>query len=273
MPEGPEIRREADRVADALVGRIAERVWFGLRHLKPHEKTLAGRRVEGVDARGKALLTRFEGGLVVYSHNLLYGRWYVRKAGERPKTNRKLRFAVTNRKKCALLYSASEIEVLEDAELEGHAYLSKLGPDVLHPRTTPAVIRRRLRSDEFSRRQLGALYLDQGFLAGIGNYLRSDILHVAGVHPSRRPKDLSDDEVAELARATRELSRRAYSWKGATRTRAEQLEAKRAGDSRMDQRHPAYRRGGHPCFECGTKLRRIEHSGRRVFVCPECQRR
>ncbi|MCC6706705.1 MAG: hypothetical protein IT492_03995 [Gammaproteobacteria bacterium] len=42
----------------------------------------------------------------------------------------------------------------------------------------------------FRRRSVAALYLDQGFLAGIGNYLRSEILFFAGVSPQARPMDL-----------------------------------------------------------------------------------
>ena len=63
MPEGPEIRRAADRVAAAIEGRIADDVFFAFDQLKPFEMVLTGRRVEEVTTRGKGMLTRFEGGL------------------------------------------------------------------------------------------------------------------------------------------------------------------------------------------------------------------
>ena len=94
MPEGPEIRQEADRIAKALQGKVAEEVWFAFPHLSDHAKMLQGRAVLAVESRGKALLTRFEGGWNVYSHNQLYGRWYVTARGREPETNRQLRFAV-----------------------------------------------------------------------------------------------------------------------------------------------------------------------------------
>ena len=69
MPEGPEIRRAADRIAAVLEGETAERVRFGLPQLKRHEKRLTGRIVKSVTTRGKAILTRFDNDLTIYSHN------------------------------------------------------------------------------------------------------------------------------------------------------------------------------------------------------------
>ena len=63
MPEGPEIRRAADKVAAVLVGREIESISFGLPRLQRFERHLRGRTVTAVDTRGKAMLTRFDNGL------------------------------------------------------------------------------------------------------------------------------------------------------------------------------------------------------------------
>jgi endonuclease-8 len=94
MPEGPEIRRAADRVASAIQGEMAEEVFFAFDRLKPFERELIGWKVQEVTTRGKGMLTRFDGGLSVYTHNQLYGRWYVMSGDRLPKTGRQLRFAV-----------------------------------------------------------------------------------------------------------------------------------------------------------------------------------
>ena len=117
MPEGPEILRAADQVARAIAGRVATHVEFGLPKLVRHGPALSGRRVEAVEARGKALLLHFAGGTSVYTHNQLYGRWYVVKPERMPRTNRELRLAIHARDAWALLYSASEIEVLPPLSL------------------------------------------------------------------------------------------------------------------------------------------------------------
>ena len=58
MPEGPEIRRAADRVGAALEGRTAVDVFFAFDRLKRYEAELRGQVVEQVTTRGKAMLTR-----------------------------------------------------------------------------------------------------------------------------------------------------------------------------------------------------------------------
>ncbi len=50
-------------------------------------------------------------------------------------------------------------------------YLSKLGPDLLDPRTTARAIVNRLQQPAFAGKRLGGLLLDQSAAAGMGNYL------------------------------------------------------------------------------------------------------
>ena len=86
MPEGPEIRRAADRIAKAIAGQRLAEVRFGLPRLRRFEDELTGVRVAGVETRGKALLIAFDQGLTLYSHNQLYGVWYLRRRGQLPNT-------------------------------------------------------------------------------------------------------------------------------------------------------------------------------------------
>ena len=183
MPEGPEIKRSADRIGKAIIGKPIERVFFAFEHLKKYQEAMKNQVITVVKPRGKALLMFFENDLIIYSHNQLYGRWYIKLAGNYPKTNRSLRLAIHTPKKSALLYSASDIEVLKPRELQSHPFLRKLGPDVLDEETTKQHIEERLRDRKYSGRQLGTLLLDQHFVAGLGNYLRCEILFSYWLEP------------------------------------------------------------------------------------------
>ena len=271
MPEGPEIRRAADRVAKAIEGRNADEVFFAFVRLKPFEDELRGRRVEEVTTRGKGMLTRFDVGLSVYTHNQLYGRWYVMRHGKLPRTRRQLRFAVTAGDRQALLYSASEIEVL-DAEAERrHPFLSRLGPDLLSQAPSTGELAERLAERRFRGRQLGALLLDQGFVAGLGNYLRAEILFEARIHPRRRGIDLGDDERRLLADRTIALTRRTYRTRGITLPPSRVAELKAAGAKRSAYRFWVYGRAGQPCRICDLPLTAEAAGGRKCFWCPSCQ--
>ncbi|HSR49385.1 MAG TPA: endonuclease VIII [Acidobacteriota bacterium] len=271
MPEGPEVRRDADQIMEAVGRRAAEHVFFGLDRLKDYEAKLTGLEVRDVEARGKALLVRFEDGWNVYAHNQLYGKWYVRPAGGDPDTNRQLRFAIRNQDHSALLYSASEIHVLRDDELDGHDYLSKLGPDPLDEKVDRQQVLERLQSDDFRNRSLATLLLDQEFLAGVGNYLRVEICFVSGIHPDARPGDCPQDKLKEIAQALVEIPRRAYVYKGTTVDPELAEKLKNAGRPRKDWRRYVYQRDGRPCHQCGSEIVKKKLGGRSGFFCPQCQ--
>jgi endonuclease-8 len=271
MPEGPEIHRAADKIHKALAGTRAEEVFFAFDELKEWEDELAGRDVLAVEPRGKAMLTRFEGGINVYSHNQLYGKWMVRNRGNMPDTNRQLRFAVHNPKKSALLYSASDIEVLTDDELVDQSYLAKLGPDPLLDHVSDDEVLARYEDDTFHRRQLAGLLLDQGFVGGIGNYLRSEILWWAGVHPREKLGKVDPDRRARLGEATLLLVKRSYDTGGITQDPDVAAAMKADGWKRRDYRYFVFGRAGKHCYRCDGDIVREEHAGRRVYRCLGCQ--
>lgn len=265
MPEGPEIRRAADRIATVLVGRQIDEVHFAFPELARFERQIAGARVDAVETRGKAMLTRFDNDLTLYSHNQLYGRWFTVERGDWPDTRRSLRVALHTESHSALLYSASEISVLNKRQLEEHAFLSRLGPDVLQEGLGAATIVRQLENDRFTRRSLASLYLDQSFLAGLGNYLRSEILFCAGLHPALRPCDLGPEQKTRLARQTIAICRRSYRTGGKTLTPGP--------GRRKSSRFWVFARASRRCHRCGACIRREDFSGRRLYFCPACQQR
>lgn len=272
MPEGPEIRLAADRIANALVGRESTRVNFAFERLRKFETRLTGQRVIDVKTRGKAMLTCFENDWVIYSHNQLYGRWYVSPRGQQPQTARQLRLVIENADYSAMLYSASEIEVMPLGELDQHPFLRKLGPDVLSDKPDADTIVGRLQSAEFRNRQLAGLLLDQGFLAGLGNYLRAEILTVAGLHPACKPADCNSRQLMKLAKTIIGLTRRSYRTGGIINPPAlvKRLRAQGKTD-REDYRFNSYNRAGQPCYFCGCEITCSNAGGRKMYFCPRCQ--
>ena len=273
MPEGPEIRIAADRVQDALQGERIDEVMLAPPRLRRFRRRLEGAVVTAVDTAGKAMLTRFDNGLTLYSHNQLYGRWYVRERGVLPRTGRSLRVALHTAKRSALLYSASDIEVLDAAGLPEHPFLNRIGPDILDGDLHWKTVAARLDDDRFRRRALSALYLDQSFIAGIGNYLRSEILFFAGLAHTRRPMDLTRVERNRLARETLAIAQRSYRTRGITNPPARVRARVAAGDTtRGSHRFAVFGRDGRPCDTCGTTIARAEAGSRRIYFCDTCQR-
>lgn len=272
MPEGPEIRLAADDIASALVARPVTAIEFAFPHLRRFCSEFRDQRVTEVATRGKAILTHFENGLVIYSHNQLYGRWYIRPAGHLPETKRQLRLAIHNDEYSALLYSASDIEVLQEDELQRHPFLARLGPDLLSEKPNVETLYQRMISPRFHRRQFAGLLLDQGFVAGLGNYLRAEILTRAGLHPALKPSQCSEAQLRSLCRHIIHLTQRSYQTHGIINPPQLVAELKRQGLRRREQhRFNSYGRGGKACHFCGSSIEVANMSGRKMYYCSGCQ--
>ena len=245
MPEGDSLRRAAERL-QVLVG---QRVEVETPHPRAAVKHLAerldGKVLQGVEAAGKNLLLRFDGGLVLHSHLRMNGRWRV---GPRGGTRVGLPWLV--------LRGDTHEGVLWNGpvlELKREGSLSHLGPDILdEPPDIDSMIER-LRAQPQSR-QVGDVLLDQRVVAGIGNLWKAEALWDTRVSPWRPLKDVREIEL----RATLDSAHRL-------------MRASVAGTRPLRR---CYRRAGRPCPRCSTAIRSFPQGddARTAYWCPNCQR-
>ena len=275
MPEGPEIKRLADGLKKQIAGKFIDSIRFGLEPLRVWESRLLGARVVAIETYGKAMVTRLltadSLSLNIYSHNQLYGRWVFCDTDAYPVSKRQLRLAIDCQGKSALLYSASDIAVLDNETLRQHPFLRKLGPDVLDETITVEHIAERLASKRYRNRQLGTVLTDQSFVAGLGNYLRCEILYYVSLCPSVRCREVSEMKLKELAGAIIELPRQSYRTAGITNDIKHAQALMKEGRSFEDSRFYVFRRQGLPCYRCGARIEKLTSSGQACYLCQICQ--
>ena len=271
MPEGPEIRRAADALFHVIQDSKLTLVKLDYPPIQSYRRRIVGSKITKIEAHGKALVTRFDSGLNMYSHNQLYGLWETTKPDAPYLSRRQLRLELGSDKDCIRLYSATDIQFLSDQGLKVHPYLQKLGPDVLESTTTPDDIVDRLTSSRFANQTLGSLYLNQHFLAGIGNYLRSEILFRAGLSADLRPRALSRKAIRNLAKMTLTISRDSYRQAGVTRRMSEYRADRARGADFEAARFWVFDRLGQPCYQCNSAIEIRYQNQRRYYYCNKCQ--
>src|SRR5690242_774420 len=167
MPEGDSLHRAARRL-QVLVG---ERVEVEAPHPRAAVKGLVeqldGRRLESVEAVGKNLLLRFEGGLVLRSHLRMNGRWRVEPRGAH-RTGRPW-LVLRGDEHEAVLWNGPVLELARDARVR------HLGPDILASPPDFDAMLELLRAEPKSR-AVGDALLDQRLVAGIGNMWKAEAL-------------------------------------------------------------------------------------------------
>ena len=270
MPEGPEVRRSADKIERA-VANAPLRCIFEYHTLESVGDLFSNVQLTSIDTYGKAFVLHFSNGHSIYVHLQLYGRWKTGRLQSYKPSRRTLRIRLETDTHYAALYSATDIEILTPQTVDEHRFIRKLGPDILKKGYTTSHISRRLGKTTFARRSLGALLLDQSVFAGLGNYLRSEILLRAGLLPSRKLNSLSPSEKPLLAKMIHETTHRAYKTAGITLDPEYVTIAKEQGWRRSQYRHFVFDREGSPCWICNGEIEKIQVSGRRLYLCTTCQ--
>ncbi|HBW18640.1 MAG TPA: hypothetical protein DEH11_06310, partial [Actinobacteria bacterium] len=140
MPEGDVVWQTANRLHEALAGRMLTRTDFRVPRYATAD--LTGREVTEAVARGKHLLVRVDGGATIHTHLRMDGSWRIRPAGGYPPRDHRVRLILANDQWQAVGYLLGVVEILPTAREEravGH-----LGPDLLGPDWDTAEAVRRL---------------------------------------------------------------------------------------------------------------------------------
>ena len=303
MPEGPEVRKYADSLNSALAGKPIKAFEARTREakawLKENETRLIGRRVLRVTSHGKHLLGFVHGGYYFHSHLMMWGRWQVVTSVALPlEKDRRERARVVVDDNAAILLSAPIFNVGKGDPYDQIENLRTLGPDVLPTKAkfNKREFRRRLLLAEHREIPIGAALLNQRILAGLGNYLRAEVLFNCGLNPWRKVGDLNEAELSCLELTAPQLALRSY-LSDATANEEDRIRM-RADESLVYQvgrdygtRHFVFRRTNLPCLRCGGIIKQLrqptynaENAGQQsdanevqeertriVYFCPTCQ--
>jgi endonuclease VIII len=243
MPEGDSLHRAARRL-QVLVG---EQVAVETPHPRAAAQRVAerldGRRLLAVEAVGKNLLLRFEGGLVLRSHLRMTGRWQVRERGQARRGTPWL--VLAGREREAVLWNGPVLELTARGT-------RRLGPDILADPPDLEAMAANLRREHPSR-ELGDALLDQRLVAGIGNVWKAESLWRAKVSPWLPLGDVSDAELERVLGEAAALMRASVEGKVV---------------------RAVYRKAGRPCPRCGDRVRSRGQGddNRTAYWCPGCQR-
>jgi endonuclease-8 len=272
MPEGDTIYRAAQALDRALAGRLVTRfesVYPAVMRIA-EDRTVVGRTIESVSARGKHLLIAFSGDLVLRTHMRMNGSWHLYRPGVRwQRPARDMRVLVATAEAIAVGFNVPVAELLTGRELTRHAELRALGPDWLAPAFDRQEVLRRMRSRRGDA--IGDVLLNQRVAAGIGNVLKSEILYLAGIHPFTPVFRLGDDDLETLADVAREQL--AANVMSRSQTLSPFTGRRTTRSMNPNSKLWVYGRSGKPCRRCGRAIqaRKTGLDARITYWCPNCQ--
>jgi len=272
VPELPEVEALAldlkSRLADRAIVRVDLAAFSALKTFDPPLSALEGTLVEDVTRHGKFLDITASGlHLVLHLARAGWVRWRdeVPALPARPNSRSPLAARVVlddgtglditeaGTKKSLALYV-----VRDPADVPG---ITRLGPDPLAETFTVDVLGGIL--DEAGRAQIKGVLRQQSNIAGIGNAYSDEVLHAARMSPFKPANSLTDDELATLYTAIRDVL-------GDAVQRSHGLGAadlKKEKKSNMS----VHGRTGLPCPVCGDTVREVSFADSSLQYCPTCQ--
>jgi formamidopyrimidine-DNA glycosylase len=256
LPEVEALRRALDEPVRAFpVEKTGPAHVATLKTFDPPLSALEGRRLAGVERRGKRLLFPTEDGeLVLLLHQMTKGRVRYLNAGEDGPKSPALRLRFQGGGQLVLTEPGSKkragVWLLSPEAAEEE--LAHLGPDALG--LGEERLAEILASDQ---RRLHSLLRDQRAISGIGRAWANEILHTARLSPYATSGGLSLGQVHALAEAI-----------DSELTRGLELRERGAKDAKVYRVHD---RLAEPCHVCGTPIARVDFEEHTIYYCPECQ--
>jgi len=267
MPELPDvvlyIEHLTARVLDQPLVRVRLGTPFLVRSVDPPLTEAVGRRVVGFRRVGKRIVFELEGDLFLVFHLMIAGRFRWRPPGARVPgkvglaafefpTGTLMLTEASSKKRASLhvVRGAAAVAAFDAGGLE------VLDADL-------AAFRAALTRESHT---LKRTLTDPRLLSGIGNAYGDEILHRARLSPVRLTRQLDDDEIARLYRATQDTLR---GW-------IERL--RREAGNKFPERVTAFRDGmavhgryRQPCPDCGAPVQRIVYAENETNYCARCQ--
>lgn len=290
MPELPDLAVVADAFHAGLAGRqllAMETVApLAVRGIPAEIDALSGRHLSRLTRRGKFLLLELERDRIVINP-MLTGRLQLAVPGLRrptstaavlrfgPRPSRPRGAAAWTRRARWMPADDAIIEVrFRDPTQMGKIYVvphgverpvagldDAMGPDADDPALTIEIWRSRIRRHPG---ELKNLLRNQRFIAGIGNAYSDEILHAAGLLPSRTRASLDATEVDRLYEAVKT-------------TLADAIDVLRARvpptfETQVRDFLAVHGKGGQSCPRCGTRISELKAGGFVTSFCRGCQR-
>lgn len=278
MPELPEVETMRRGILGVVGARIdqVERVACRRKpiaivpRIDRFRRRVAGRTVREVGRAGKRVVLRLDSNDAIVIEPRMTGLVLVADPPDRQYL--RFRCKLSGNGVGELLYwdrrGLGNVRLFSSREFAAAFGPAKLGPDALT--VTAEVLRAQLGA---SRRAIKVALLDQRAVAGIGNLYASEILHEAGIRPSRRCDRMTRSQWHALADATHDVLEEAIRYEGSTLGDGTYRNAlNRQGG--YQNHHRVYAKAGQPCPSCwAATIKRIVQAQRSTFFCPKCQRK
>lgn len=279
MPELPEVETMVRGIRSHVIDRIIENIVMCPNDFKPISiapklpklrKKLVGQRFVNVRRLGKRVVFDISDGSNLVIEPRMTGLMVLSDPPDLNHLRIQIRFGGEGNFDSLWFWDRRGLGTV--TWLEPGALLNKLESRLLGPDALEFKIPQWTECCAKTSREIKVLLLDQKVVAGIGNIYASEILHRAGIHPTRPANSLDLYCIEKIAAAVRSVLLKAIECEGSTLGDGTYRNALNQNGSYQNE-HRVYMRDGQICLSCQkVEITRIVQAQRSTFFCLNCQK-
>ncbi|RST76564.1 DNA-formamidopyrimidine glycosylase [Siminovitchia acidinfaciens] len=273
MPELPEVENVRKSLLQLVKGKTIQSVEAGWPKIIKHPleveqfyDALSGQTIHDLQRKGKFLVFMLDDYSLV-SHLRMEGHYSVNQSEDPTDKHTHVNFKFTDGTEMRYrdVRKFGTMHLFKKGTEDNELPLSKLGPEPFSPACSADYLKSHFQKTE---RIIKAVLLDQTIVAGLGNIYADEVLYKAKVHPERKAKSLTDEEIQRLRHEMVHTLEDSIAAGGSSVNTY--MNSMGLSGSYQD-RLKVYGRNGEACIQCGTILEKIKAAGRGTHFCPACQ--
>ena len=289
MPELPEVEVVKRSLINKAQNSIVKAIKINdgrLRYKidKSQIRKIIGLKIKRISRRSKYLLFYFNKDIVMLVHLGMTGKFifinrknikyktsfYYNIDEKKDKKHDRVIFNLSNNQK--LIYNDVRkfgfIKFLNKDQLSENLHLKKLGPEPLHKKFTLNYFRNYILG---KNRVIKETLMDQTFVSGLGNIYANEILFFSKIKPTKKTKDLLDEDIKKVIKFTKKILSKAIKLGGSS---IKDFSSGNGKKGKFQQHFSVYGRKGEKCSNktCNNNIIKIVIASRASFYCSKCQK-
>lgn len=271
MPELPEVETVKEGLKRKILGRKivdCQVRWDNIIEYPDKDKfikEITNKTIKDITRRGKFIIFLLDDYYLI-SHLRMEGKYFIKKEKEILSRHDHVIFKLDNG--CELRYNDTRkfgtMHLVKKEDIV-NTPVNKLGMEPWDELLTVDYLK-----EKFKRKKaIKTLLLDQEIIAGIGNIYANEILFLARIHPEKQGCTLTDKELLDIIKYTREIMDRAIKLGGTT---VHTYQAVDGITGRFQQELLVHGCEGKKCSKCNNDIVKITVNTRGTYYCPKCQK-
>ena len=230
------------------------------------KETLIGHKIVDIKRRGKFIIFELDNDIAFFSHLRMEGKYFVQDSHEPINKHIHVIFAFDNGLEMRYQDTRKFGRMGIIKHQEDYRDFKGLGVEPFGDDFNPDYCRNYLKN---KHKPIKTLLLDQSFIAGIGNIYADEIIFKMGVSPLRNGCDLSDDNIVDLIKYTKETLALAIEAGGSTiRSYTSSLGVTGLFQLSLN----VHTKEGEKCPRCNETIKKIFVGQRGTYYCSNCQK-